>query len=540
MAIESARNSLHADTGGPGLGKGPGSRRRAATAGGHMLLRPHLRRQEWGAGLSPRPASAQGRGSRPGDGEPAEAQDPDEIGRAITSDSGNGFRRRSRSLSGLQDLADAHASGRRRSDEIRYWRESYDPGFMSPLSSNAQEDIDDAGLADGSAPESPAAERPPKTPPQPFDFGLLSKEMAGMKITHAADMDTRLSTLESRHLQLERLVNQLRRTAPSFGEATARPGSSRRSLETDTHSQVSFSEAPTYTVSLHPPSLPPKTSLPPASSAEPPPTRPLNRPTSTATVRGASSLSATPHGAGSGAVGGPQDDAIALLRRELEAERAARHALEAQVKRLSERLNTLSTTMFAMVRGPSESRSQERLASSSPAVVGGGASPSSKTLLAAPTPAPAPSATLPSPLREHHQQQQQQQTSVFETDDEGETEAEAADLAPSKRRRRQRRRRRQQQEGDLLSPPLIRGAADTELEEEEEDEEEGESDFTEDDLQRPACGAFGEVLRVDDDDNDDDDGADSGDEGNDPKRRKAARTLSLSQLTMGRGQRNRI
>ncbi|GAB1310898.1 hypothetical protein MFIFM68171_01108 [Madurella fahalii] len=523
MAIESARNSLQAEVVGPGFGTEAGGRRRAATTTGRMLLRPHLRNQEWGAGLSPRPASAQGRSSRLGG--QVDPEDPNEIGRAITSDSGGGLRRRSRSLSGLQDFAGARSAGRRRSDEIRYWRESYDPGFMSPMSSNLQEDIDDTGMVDISAPESPAVERPPKTPPQPFNFGLLSKEMVGMKITHAANMDSRLGNLESRTLTLERVVDQLchsvpgfkgplgrqaefpslRETRPTFtfttgtpppipaiyhpfsAESKDRPSSSRRSLETDTHSQMSFGDAPTYIGSLRPPSSP--ATKPQPSSGAVPTVPVLNRPTSTSTVRGAMSMPTMGREAGDAA----KDD-VSQLRSELEAERAARQALEAQVKKLSDRLNSLSTTMFAMVRGPSESRSSERLAPSvgqpSPRLP-----PLSKNLLAS-------------------QRQQQEQLSVFETDDEDEEGAEPQSQSNKKQ----------------AGTPGFPSKKDLE-----------EEDLMEDDFQTPregrtplTYGAFGEELRPDDDDDDNE-----GDE-DDPKRKKAARTLSLSQLTLGKGQHTRI
>jgi hypothetical protein len=74
-------------------------------------------------------------------------------------------------------------------------------------------------------------------------------------------------------------------------------------------------------------------------------------------------------------------------------------------------------------------------------------------------------------------------------------------------------------------------------------EEEGE--VTEDDFQTPreestpgvGYGAFGEELKPDEEEGEE--GDDGGDE-DDPKRKKAARTLSLSQLTLGKGQRTRI
>lgn len=489
MAIESARNSLQAEAVGPG--SSTAIRRRAATTGGHNLLRPHLFNRDFGAGLSPRPASAQGRASR-SDGR-ADPEDPSEIGRAITSDSGGGLRRRSRSLSGIQNFLGSQHVGRRRSDEIRYWRESYDPGFMSPMSSNAQDDVDDTGMVDISAPESPAAERPPKTPPQPFNFGLLSKEMIGMKITHAADMDMRLGHLESRTVHLERVVDKLCHVVPGVKgrvdpKDMVQPSSSQRSLETDARSQLSFGEY--LTGSLQPPSSSTTKAASPITIV-PPPLHSQVRPTSTSTVRGVASLPLLNREAGPRGQDASQDELIIQLRTDLEAERAARQVLEAQVKKLSERLNTLSTTMFAMVRGPSESRSQERLA---PPSVGGGS-----PLLLSPKSFPV------------HSQRQQQQLSIFETDEDDDDDA-----AQSKKPFTTK--------ADIL--------------------EEGE--ITEDDFQTPreertpmvGYGAFGEELRPDEGDGED--GRDDGGDEDDMKRKKAARTLSLSQLTLGTGQRTRI
>ncbi|KAK5658820.1 hypothetical protein OQA88_1632 [Cercophora sp. LCS_1] len=516
MAIESARNSLQAEA--TGSAAGAGSRRRAATTTSRMLFQPRIR-GEWGAGLSPRPASTHGRSNSrlevPGD-----VEDPNEIGRAITSDSDNGARRRSRSLSGLQDLAVAQSGTRRRSDEIRFWRESYDPGFMSPLlSSNPQDDndIDDTGIMEMSAPESPVAERPPKTPPQPFNFGNIPNTMIGMKITQVASVDIRVTKLEGRTKKLERVVNQLCHIVPGFktplqdaiiprDEAasfvdeqpgssyttappvlhpsvskphsldprdTPRYASSHRSTETaDSHSQISFGDAPTFIGSLHPPSSSAAQSQ--SLTATAPLTNPLYRPNSNSTVRGTTSLPTL--GRDPSSNGSSNDDQYATLVAQLEAERAARQALEAQVKKLSERVNTLSTTMFAMVRAPPEARSHERL------TPGGGNSP----LLQAPKTlaVPLPNKTLKS-------------LSSFEA--EGEKEVS----------------RRKREKTDI-------------------DDESITEDFQTPREERPplSYGAFGEELRPDDDDDDV--------ETDDPKRKKAARTLSLSQLTLGKGQRTQI
>jgi hypothetical protein len=511
MAIESVRNSLQADP----SGTGSQARRRAATTTSRLLFQSRMRTPEWGAGLSPRPASTHGRGSSRAAARD-DSEDPNEIGRAITSDhdAGTTTKRRSRSLSGLQDLVRPEA--RRRSDEIRFWRESY----LSPLSSHAPEDMDadEAAVHDLSAPESPFVERPPRTPPQPFNFGPIPNTMApnpiagmpmvGMKITQVVSVDTRINDLESRANRLETVVDQLCHAVPGFkpppvgmtmtqGEgssilddhatsayttapppvappipaspdprSTPRYASSRRSIETtDSRSQISFGEAPTFIGSLHPPSSTAAYSQSLTATAHPI-LGSLPRPTSNSTVRVASSLPTL------GREGSVNEDPIASLVAQLEAERAARQALEAQVKKLSERVNTLSSTMFAMVRRPSEARSQERLA--------GRSSPLLQPAKSVPVPTSA--VALKPPSR-------------FETDDED--DAVLPDTLPTKLPTR---------DEELVVEEVFMTPQ----------EEQPQHVF----------GAFGEELRPDDDD-----------DVTEHKRKKAARTLSLSQLTVAKNQR---
>lgn len=403
---------------------------------------PRFPEAEVGAGLSPRPASSHGRGSRLFAGVPGrgEHDDPSEIGRAITSDSGShGMRRRSRSLSGLPDILGTgigRAPERRRSDEIRYWRESYNAGFHSPLSSdaNVNADIDNDGAADLSVPASPAVERPPDTPPQPFNFGSISKQMVGMKITQAVSIDTRIGTLETRTGKLERVVDQLCHVVPGFrgplsdisavggGRGTGGPGtirtvsdgrpsftytaaspppppispvpprqgqpvnsqsdishsprasSERQSMDSDVHSRISFGEAQTFIGSLHPPSssatqaqslttaTTPTTavtlSLPP--HPEDPNDTDRDRPTSNSTVRGVASMPSMHEGtttapsiseySSTNAHNPTYYNQYHALLSQLDSERQARQALEGQVKKLSDRLNALSSTMYALVR----------------------------------------------------------------------------------------------------------------------------------------------------------------------------------------------
>ncbi|EPE27710.1 hypothetical protein GLAREA_04501 [Glarea lozoyensis ATCC 20868] len=150
---------------------------------------------DW-TGLSPRPASSHARGSKSVSAGEADTG----IGMAVTS--GSHPNRRSRSVGELRAIT-SPAIARRRSDEIRYWRESYDPGVISPLSSNRAEDpiLSDDG-------EDPHVE--PEEPPQPFNFGPMG-EMAGMKITQAASLESRVLQLENRVQRMEKAVIKLHR-----------------------------------------------------------------------------------------------------------------------------------------------------------------------------------------------------------------------------------------------------------------------------------------------------------------------------------------
>ncbi|ORY65900.1 uncharacterized protein BCR38DRAFT_168566 [Pseudomassariella vexata] len=344
MAIESARNSLQ--------GEHPihSARRRAATATATASRINSTRSRDLGdivCGLSPRPASSHARGSEvPGD------EDPEDIGRAITSDQ-RALRRRSRSLSQLQNLALDVPEARNRSDEIRYWRESYDPAFVSPTSSNVP---DDTAFVNADAPEfvadSPAG-LSPKTPPQPFNFGT----MMGMKITQAASLEERIVTLETRNEKLERLLAQLFQVIPGVSaysgtpEREARPepeglsatyaaGSAAPNLtsyqtitndmrstsrhgSSSRHSNESFGDGHTFIDSVAP------------STAR------ANRPKSNTTVRAATSLPTLSREA-SGPFSADHYTALLAL---IETERVARQSLEAQVTKLSHRLSLMSRAL---------------------------------------------------------------------------------------------------------------------------------------------------------------------------------------------------
>jgi hypothetical protein len=122
---------------------------------------------------------------------------------AITS--GSHPNRRSRSLGELRETAPTQTIiNRRRSDEIKYWRESYDPGFLSPMSSNKAEMEEPILVDEGDN----SLDLPPEEQPQPFNFGPLG-EMASMKITQAASLEARVLRLEARVVEVEKAVARM-------------------------------------------------------------------------------------------------------------------------------------------------------------------------------------------------------------------------------------------------------------------------------------------------------------------------------------------
>ncbi|KAI5920081.1 hypothetical protein F4810DRAFT_723932 [Camillea tinctor] len=324
IAITSARNSIQAD---PGF-----SRRRADTAS-----RVHsIRVKDFGGeliGLSPRPASTHGRGSQPN----LEEEDPDDIGRAVTSDIFS-HRRRSRSLSQLPDVSECHTPVRKRSDEIRYWRASYDPGYLSPNLSTSNHG--DGGMIDTVDEEMPVdSPVAPNTPPQPFNFGPISN----MRITEAASLEDRLAALEVHNQKLEKLVSKLFHVIPGVNNYVDTTERVRPNPRPSAIYTTAFS-----TVADH---LEPSTRCTASRESEdsfgdgntfigsaPQSTRTIPRPTSDATVRGAASLPALARDNPEAFAADQYTTFISLL----DAERTARQALEAQVAKLSRQVDILS------------------------------------------------------------------------------------------------------------------------------------------------------------------------------------------------------
>ncbi|KAM0252048.1 hypothetical protein ACHAP5_001373 [Fusarium lateritium] len=329
-AIESARNSLSADF---GLSQA-------------RISVTRLREYNL-AGLSPRPASSHGRESRQDHNE----ENANEIGRAITSDL-PGIRRRSRSLSGLPEEGLGH--NRRRSDEIKYWRESYDPTFMPAVSSNPveEENVLEAEVEQAQHDREEHSQLPQ---PEPFNFGSFAdmKQVGSMKITHVANLETRINNLESRVYRLEQALDRMCDGAPKRLPHLGPPDRLAPSIPIGDHQEARFDQAGRIKRDFRKDSnrssdYHQKVShrgsvfLDPCSSAILSDDN-KDRPTSTATIRGAASLPSLLRDAPEVFTMDHYTTLLALVR----TERSAREALETQVKTLGHQMSVLSNSVAA-------------------------------------------------------------------------------------------------------------------------------------------------------------------------------------------------
>ncbi|KHN96269.1 uncharacterized protein MAM_05855 [Metarhizium album ARSEF 1941] len=218
MAITSVRNSINAES-------------RMSDKNLAVLEPPaHLASPRWAGssrptGLSPRPASSQDQGTRMA----GLVDDPNEIGRAISSEA-HGLKRRSRSLSVMPSLELAPQSAvRRRSAEIRYWRESYTSPLMSPTSMTADEET--LQLLSGQAEEfNYPAEQRAVTPEQTILMEAVETRVQTSTPTKTAEyagaaehlcLDSRVSSLETRMSRLEGIVLQLAQSIPALRHPSA-------------------------------------------------------------------------------------------------------------------------------------------------------------------------------------------------------------------------------------------------------------------------------------------------------------------------------
>lgn len=327
MAIHSARDSFQSDSVFP--------RRRAATASDGPIS-PRMRDGSLDiSGLSPRPASAQGQDT-------VDEHDPESIGRAVSVDFLTS-RRRSRSLSQLYDVPEERGLVRKRSEEIRYWRASYNPGPL--LSDLFDSDRDGTETIEPTTVTHDIVQ--PADKPVPLDFGLNS----ATKITQPVSQEERLATLELRNQELERIVSQLFQVVRGVN----RDSNTHHQPAPPTTKAATMSAAPETTicqnVSLNVDPLSPTYSIAKQSGVSFedeqtfvgstfPSAREAPRPLSNVTIRGATSLPSLPRDA-SGASAAGHYDTLKLL---LDAERAARHVLESRVAKLTHMVDTMSRT----------------------------------------------------------------------------------------------------------------------------------------------------------------------------------------------------
>ena len=273
-------------------------------------------------------------------------EDPDEIGRAITSDSR--LKRRSRSLSAIPNFETIRPR-RHKSDDLQLWRDSYDVDFLSPLSSNFPDESSDIHETDALGLR-PVANQEPIMPAQQFDFGNM--EVARDRSEDAQIGVPALETVseaDDRSHQLQNTIARLDGDGDLFApasewngtenntlrEARAEPSAASSSVTTDHHSRSLDMHASSRSTSHHSISSVNDTL---ASSGinhrYQTSSRPENRPISENTITAKGDM---PKGKASSFT----EEHYATLLGLLETERSARLALEGQVRRLTYQVNIL-------------------------------------------------------------------------------------------------------------------------------------------------------------------------------------------------------
>ena len=142
------------------------------------------------------------------------------IGFAITS--GSNPKRRSKSADALYDVAKAHRMSpiqwrrwRRRSDEIKYWRDSTEEGPVDdPNVETSQaiptEKLEHSGLLNENVPGNDDLECSDDR--NTFDFGLLATTFRGQE---QVPLEERMVTLEVKLMDLEYAISKLQKHTPS-------------------------------------------------------------------------------------------------------------------------------------------------------------------------------------------------------------------------------------------------------------------------------------------------------------------------------------
>ncbi|EGX94054.1 hypothetical protein CCM_02325 [Cordyceps militaris CM01] len=314
------------------------------------------------AGLCPRPASVNDRDLR---SSAIMTDDPDEIGRAITSDA-SGLRRRSRSMSAMSLMEANQEVRRRRSQELRELREScfYDEDPLSPLSSEFPEE-DALATFDLDLPNPPRPATPEPTTPGPYLFGNLisEEEAANRQQVGEITLSSRVNGIENRLHVLEDSVSLLRYKSNPYANVGWKPSDA--TIPSGLGIQPSFSypntRDPHYSLSM---GMAPTSTRPSTGHSEAVFTESITshsgggggdgnrtdsravsqqpsffdsaRPTSGQTVRGSNGQLLAPRHTPS--LSEEQFTAILGL---LETERSARLVLEAQVQQLTRQVRAL-------------------------------------------------------------------------------------------------------------------------------------------------------------------------------------------------------
>ncbi|KAI1810962.1 hypothetical protein GGS20DRAFT_143327 [Poronia punctata] len=338
MAIHSFRNSLQSDT--------EILRRMAATTSGGALNFGLRDETTDITGLSPRPASAHGR-------DMTDEHERHTIGRALSIDM-LASHRRSRSLSQLPEVAEGHSLGRKRSEEIRYWRESHVSAPLSPALSDPK--LEDPEVVKSAEPARDTYEDIGVTTApsrQPFHLGPIST----MKAIETASLEHRVSILESQNHKLERLVAQLSQSTAGVD----RYRDPVDHLAREVHAPPSAAAYPATTSGAIPASIreeegqdtaPPSTSYSTSQRSYQsfgeddqtfvgsinPSTKEVPRPLSNLTIRGTTSLPSIPRDVANTFT----MDHYNSLRIVVDTERAARQALEVRVNKLTRLVESMS------------------------------------------------------------------------------------------------------------------------------------------------------------------------------------------------------
>ena len=155
----------------------------------------------------------------------SDAVDTSNIGFAVTS--GSNPKRRSRSADAFYDAAKAHRMSpiqwrqhRRRSDEIRYWRDSIGPMPTLNLVSHedntinheeANTDVPEENFESVDNEVVPEIEIAENEPRGTFDFGMLA---SSLRAQEDATVPERVATLEVKLMDLEYAISKLQTNAP--------------------------------------------------------------------------------------------------------------------------------------------------------------------------------------------------------------------------------------------------------------------------------------------------------------------------------------